>query len=87
MSSSQSDMVEFEVALLDSFPPVVLAIVDRRFVSHVESTWTELGSFTKRMEVSKDKLKDWPRDDLVVFAESSSVFYDVVTDFLMTQVI
>ena len=79
-------MLEVEVALLDSFPPVVLAIVDHRMASSAETRWPELGQYAERLNVSREKLREWPRGDLVVFAESPPVFYDVVGEFLMTQV-
>ena len=38
------------------------------------------------LEVKEDKIRDWPRDDLVVYAEHPSYFYDMMTRPMLAQV-
>ncbi len=46
---------------------------------------SDLDAFTKTLDVAKDRLPRWPGDRLVVLAEHSSLFYDVMTESLMDQ--
>lgn len=39
------------------------------------------------MEVTRDKIPNWPHDKLTVLAEQSSVFYDLMTPELVEQVL
>ena len=41
---------------------------------------------THRIEVTKDRLPDWPSDKLAVHGEHSTIFYDLVTEQLYNQV-
>ena len=38
------------------------------------------------MEVGREKLASWPSEKLAVYAEHSSLFYDVMTDQIVDQV-
>ena len=37
------------------------------------------------LEVSKERIRDWPREDLVVYSEHPSYFYDMMTRPMLTQ--
>lgn len=45
----------------------------------------DIERFTKRLEVTRDRIATWPAD-LVVHAEHPSIFYDLMTDQLLEQV-
>ena len=39
-----------------------------------------------KIEVKEEKIKDWPHEGLVVYAEHSSYFYDMMTRPMLSQV-
>lgn len=47
---------------------------------------TDLKAFTRKVEVSKDRIPTWPHDQLTVLAESASIFYDLMTEAMVDQV-
>lgn len=46
----------------------------------------DLKRFAPKLEVKEDKIKDWPADSLVVFAEHPSYFYDMMSKPMLAQV-
>lgn len=82
----QNDVVDIKVILPDTAPPSVFAVISKKLVSQMKNEWPEVELFCKRLEVVRERIKEWPRDDVTVYAESSAVFFDFVTDFLITQV-
>ena len=46
---------------------------------------SDLAVFTHTVDVGRDRLPRWAGDRLVVMAEHSSLFYDVMTDAMMEQ--
>ena len=47
----------------------------------------DLKLYTRRVEVTRDKIPSWPHDKLTVLAEQSSIFYDLMIPELVEQVI
>lgn len=47
----------------------------------------DLKLYTRRVEVTRDKIPSWPHDKLTVLAEQSTVFYDLMIPELVEQVI
>ena len=47
----------------------------------------DLKLYTRKVEVTRDKIPSWPHDRLTVMAEQSSVFYDLMTPELVEQVL
>jgi len=41
---------------------------------------------TRKLEVTRDKIASWPSDKLQVYSEQSSIFYDIMTNYLVDQV-
>lgn len=46
----------------------------------------DVEKMAKRVEVAKDRIAAWPSDQLMVYAEHPSLFYDLMTDQLLEQV-
>lgn len=46
----------------------------------------DLKLYTRKVEVTRDKIPNWPHDKLTVLAEQSSVFYDLMTLEILEQV-
>lgn len=42
-------------------------------------------TFTKLLEVKKDRLAAWPSTDLAVYAEQASAFYELMTPYLLSH--
>jgi hypothetical protein len=46
----------------------------------------DLTTFTRKLEVPRERLPGWPGERLTVLAEQASVFYDLLTPDLMELV-
>ena len=46
----------------------------------------DLREFTQHIEVNKDRVKEWPSDELEVYAEHPSLFYDMMSKPMISQV-
>lgn len=46
----------------------------------------DLKLFTRKVDVTKDRIPNWPHDKLTVLAEQPSIFYDLMTDVMLEQV-
>ena len=49
------------------------------------SAIADVRNLTRKMEVGRDKLSTWPSDKLVVYAEHSSLFHDIMTEQMADQ--
>ena len=49
-------------------------------------TPADLRLYTRKVEVTRDRIPNWPHDKLTVLAEQSSVFYDLMTPEVLEQV-
>ena len=47
----------------------------------------EVRKLARKMEVSRDRIASWPSDKLVIYAEHSSVFYDLMPEHIQEQVL
>ena len=43
-------------------------------------------TFCRKVEVAKDRIPGWPSERLIVLAEHSSIFYDLMSDSVVEQV-
>ncbi len=64
----------------------MLAVVNKRLAKSLLKRQPDIETFTRRVEVARDRIASWPADTLAVFAEHPSVFYDLMTDQLMNEV-
>lgn len=39
----------------------------------------------QRLEVKEEKLRDWPKENLIVYSEHPSYFYDMMTKPMLAQ--
>ena len=46
----------------------------------------DLKTYTRKLEVSREKLPGWPSDRLTVLVEQAAVFYDIMTPDIMERV-
>ena len=46
----------------------------------------DLKTYTRKLEVSREKLPGWPGDRLTVLVEQAAVFYDIMTPDMMDLV-
>lgn len=52
----------------------------------VTKLWpVDVRNLAHKMEINRDKLPAWPSDRLLVYAEHSSLFYDIMTDQMADQ--
>ena len=47
----------------------------------------DVRKLARKMEVSRDRIATWPLDKLVIYAEHSSVFYDLMPEHIQEQVL
>lgn len=82
------DIVDLEIAMSEgAMPPMVLFIGQSKFAREWGSKEdSDLAVYAHTVEVSKQRLPQWPSDRLVVMAEHSSLLYDVMTESMMDQV-
>eukprot|EP00887_Chlorella_sp_A99_P004191 scaffold23.g4191.t1 len=67
-------------------PPIVLAIATPGLAKQLHTELPDLKAFARKLEVTKDRLAQWPFGKLSVLAEQSSTFYDLMTPQLMELV-
>lgn len=74
----QKDVLELEVRMNEgALPPLVLAIGQPSVVRNMALDSEDIKTFCKRLEVTRDRIPNWP-DKLAVWAEHSSIFYDLM---------
>ena len=54
-----------------------------RSPSHNNFQWQYLQTFTKILDVKKDKIPSWPSTELTVYSEQASNFYDLMSSHLL----
>ena len=64
----------------------VLAVAAKRQAKALVRLQKDVEKMAPRMDVARDRIAAWPSDQLVVFAEHPSLFYDLMTEQLMDQV-
>lgn len=46
----------------------------------------DLKLYTRKVEVAKDRIPNWPHEKLTVLAEQPSIFYDLMSEAMLDQV-
>ena len=64
----------------------VLAVVNKRIAKSLLKRQPDIEKFARRVEVARDRIATWPGDALAVFAEHPSIFYDLMTEQLLSEV-
>ncbi|CAL5221103.1 g3236 [Coccomyxa viridis] len=86
----QDDLIDFEIHMKeDAMPQTVLSIATVKLSREMlrrEDCYEDLKLYTRKVDVTRDKIPGWPHDKLTVLAEQSSVFYDLMTPELLEQV-
>lgn len=78
MGAAQSDFLEIEIAMDPStMPSTVFLISEPSTTQSVLQQHPEIADLAKFLTPPKDRLSQWPRNDLEVHSEHSSVFYDI----------
>ena len=68
-------------------PVVHLGLVGSPAVKHLMGEGrADVRKLARKMEVSRDRIASWPSDKLVIHAEHSSVFYDLMPEHIQEQV-
>ncbi|KAI7840816.1 hypothetical protein COHA_005462 [Chlorella ohadii] len=74
----QKDVLELEVRMSEgALPPLVLALGQPSIVRNMAMDSDDIKTFCKKVEVTRDRIANWP-DKLAVWAEHSSIFYDIM---------
>ncbi len=60
--------------------------VDTAWCLQATKLHADLKLYTRKVEVTRDKIPSWPHDKLTVLAEQSSIFYDLMVPELVEQV-
>jgi hypothetical protein len=82
----QKDVLELEVRMNEgALPPLVLALGQTAILRNMALDSDDIKTFCKRVEVTRDRIPNWP-DKLAVWAEHSSIFYDVMGPQLLDLV-
>lgn len=82
----REDVMEVEVYMNEvNMPHTVLTVAVPKVARVIQRNCKDVSGFAKQVTVAKDKLASWPHDKLVVYAEHSSVFYDVFSDTRLQQ--
>lgn len=85
--NGQRDILDLEAVMSEGCcPPIVLAIATPGLAKQLHTELPDLKAFARKLEVTKDRLAQWPFGKLSVLAEQSSTFYDLMTPQLMELV-
>ncbi|KAL6768734.1 hypothetical protein ACKKBF_B15970 [Auxenochlorella protothecoides x Auxenochlorella symbiontica] len=80
------DVLDIQIDLSPgSIPPLVLLIARAGHAKTLAKEQADVKTFTKLLEVKKDRLAAWPSIDLAVYAEQASAFYDLMTPYLLSH--
>eukprot|EP00891_Asterochloris_glomerata_P004240 jgi/Astpho2/4240/fgenesh1_pg.00064_%23_48_t len=79
---SDHDHLNIEVYLSDAqMEPLVLGITaNRPGLMKTMKSLPDIKAFTRRQEVGRDRLPQWPSDQLSIQAEQAQIFYDLMPD-------
>lgn len=84
MKPGQRDTLDIEVNMNESaMPQTVLFIGTHSAAKTIIKDNRDISVLAKRMEPTRDRLATWPVDDLVVNAEQSAVFYEIISPQVM----
>lgn len=77
---SDHDHLNIEVYLSDAqMEPLVLGITaNRPGLMKTMKSLPDIKAFTRRQEVGRDRLPQWPSDQLSIQAEQAQIFYDLM---------
>ena len=77
---SDHDHLNIEVYLSDAqMEPLVLGITaNRPGLLKTMKSLPDIKAFTRKQEVSRDRLPQWPSDQLSIQAEQAQIFYDLM---------
>jgi hypothetical protein len=86
--SPRPDFVDIEIAMNEgAMPPTVLFVGQPRFAKERLAEEEDLKKFTKKIEVGRDRIAQWPGPrQLTVLTEQATMFYDVMTESIVNQV-
>lgn len=86
----QDDRLDIEVYMKESsMPQMVLAVAPKKVMKTMlkeDGGEDDVRKLTRKLEVTRDKIASWPSDKLQVYSEQSSIFYDIMTNYLVDQV-
>ncbi|KAK9828483.1 hypothetical protein WJX72_000239 [[Myrmecia] bisecta] len=69
-----------------SMPPIVLAIAPPKVAKELAKDNADIVKFARKIEINRERCPSWPADKLAVYAEHSSVFYELMPEPLLEQV-
>lgn len=79
----RDDKVQIEVCMGDTnMPPFCLAVGLTKVTKTLLKDQRDLTLYAKPMDVTRDRIKDWP-PSLAVVSESAAVFYDLFSEGLV----
>ena len=64
----------------------MLAVAAKRQAKALVRSQRDVEKMAPRVEVARDRIAGWPSDQLLVYAEHPTLFYDLMTEQLMDQV-
>ena len=79
--SPREDHIDIDIPMNESnMQPLVLVVATPKLARDLSKALPDVQSLTRPIEVERKRLPGFPSDKLSVWAESSSVFYDLITD-------
>lgn len=82
--SPRQDRIDIDIAMNENnMQPLVLVIATSRLAKELSKTLPDVQSFAHPISVESKRLPQFPSDKLSIWAESSSVFYELMTDKVM----
>lgn len=84
MVSPRQDRIDIDIPMNENnMQPLVLVIATPRLAKDLSKSLPDVQSFAHPISVESKRLPQFPSDKLSVWAESSSVFYELMTDKVM----
>jgi len=82
--SPRQDRIDIDIPMNENnMQPLVLVIATPRLAKELSKTLPDVQSFAHPISVETKRLPQFPSDKLSVWAESSSMFYELMTDKVM----
>lgn len=79
--SPRQDHIDIDIPMNEAnMQPLVLVIAAPRLAKELSKSLPDVQSFARPIQVEAKRLPQFPSDKLTVWAESSSTFYDLMTD-------
>ncbi|KAK2076517.1 hypothetical protein QBZ16_001043 [Prototheca wickerhamii] len=82
--TGQEDLLDIFVEMSpEAMPDLVLLIGKPKIAKQMAKDLADVKTFTKLLEVKKDKIPSWPSTELTVYSEQASTFYDLMSSHLL----